>query len=41
MLPNKLSIFGAVTNILDEEFVENIGYSTRGRNFKLGLNLKF
>lgn len=41
VLPNKLSIFGAVTNILDEEFVENIGYSTRGRNFKLGLNLKF
>lgn len=41
VLPNKLSVFGAVTNILDEEFVENIGYSTRGRNFKLGLNLKF
>lgn len=41
VLPNKLSIFGAVTNILDEEFIENIGYSTRGRNFKLGLNLKF
>lgn len=41
VLPNKLSLFAAVTNILDEEFVENIGYSTRGRNFKLGLNLKF
>jgi vitamin B12 transporter len=41
VLPNKLSIFGAVTNILDKEFVENIGYSTRGRNYKLGLNFKF
>jgi vitamin B12 transporter len=41
VLPNKLSVFGTVTNIFDEEFAENIGYSTRGRNFKLGLNLKF
>jgi vitamin B12 transporter len=41
VLPNRLTVFGAVTNIFDEEFAENIGYSTRGRNFKLGLNLKF
>jgi len=32
------SQFGAVTNILNEEFVESVGYSTRGRNFKIGLN---
>ena len=41
VLPNRLSVFTAVTNILDEDFYENIGYSARGRNFKLGINLKF
>jgi vitamin B12 transporter len=41
VLPNRLSVFTAVTNILDKDFYENIGYSTRGRNFKLGINLKF
>lgn len=41
LVKNRLSIFGNVTNILNEVFVENIGYSTRGRNFKLGLNINF
>ncbi|WP_284653411.1 TonB-dependent receptor plug domain-containing protein [Flavobacterium terrisoli] len=41
LVKNRLSVFGAATNILNEEFVENIGYSTRGRNFKLGLNFVF
>ncbi|WP_235893241.1 TonB-dependent receptor plug domain-containing protein [Flavobacterium franklandianum] len=35
-----LNIFGTATNILNEEFVENVGYNTLGRNFKLGMNLK-
>jgi vitamin B12 transporter len=39
LVQNRLSVFGTVTNILNEDFVENIGYSTRGRNFKLGLNI--
>lgn len=39
LIKNRLSIFGAATNILNEEFTENIGYSTRGRNFRLGLNI--
>lgn len=39
LIKSRLTIFGAVTNILNEEFVENIGYATRGRNFKLGLNI--
>lgn len=39
LVQNRLSIFGTVTNVLNEDFVENIGYSTRGRNFKLGLNI--
>jgi vitamin B12 transporter len=41
VLPNRLFFFTAVTNILDKDFYENIGYSARGRNFKLGINLKF
>lgn len=39
LVQNRLTIFGTVTNVLNEDFVENIGYSTRGRNFKLGLNI--
>jgi vitamin B12 transporter len=39
LIKNRLTVFGAATNILNEEFVETIGYSTRGRNFKVGLNI--
>jgi vitamin B12 transporter len=39
IIKNTLSLFGAVTNILNEDFVENTGYSSRGRNFRLGLSL--
>ncbi|MFY7739592.1 MAG: TonB-dependent receptor plug domain-containing protein [Flavobacterium sp.] len=39
LIKNRLSIFGATTNILNEDFTENVGYSTRGRNFRLGLNI--
>jgi vitamin B12 transporter len=41
LIQNRLSVFGNVTNILNIDFIENIGYSTRGRNFKIGMNLKF
>ena len=41
VLPNRLQVFGTVTNILNEDFQELIGYNTRGRNFKLGLNFMF
>lgn len=37
LVKSRLSIFGNITNIFNEDFVENIGYSTRGRNFKIGL----
>ena len=40
LVKDRLTIFGNITNILNQDFVENIGYSTRGRNFKLGLNIK-
>ena len=39
LVKNRLTIFGNVTNIFNEDFIENTGYSTRGRNFKLGLNI--
>ena len=35
---NKLSIFASVQNIFNVDFVENVGYSALGRNFKLGVN---
>ncbi len=40
LIKNRLNIFGAATNMLNEEFVENVGYNTLGRNLKLGLNIK-
>jgi vitamin B12 transporter len=41
LFPNRLQLFGAVTNIFNEDFQEVIGYNTRGRNYKLGLNFLF
>lgn len=38
-IKNKLNLFCTISNIFNENFVENIGYSTRGRNFKMGLNV--
>ena len=35
---NKLSVFASVQNIFNVDFVENVGYSALGRNFKLGVN---
>ena len=34
LIKTRLTIFGAITNILNEEYVENVGYSTRGRNLE-------
>jgi len=39
LIKNRLTFFGAATNLFNTEFVENIGYSTRGRNFRIGLNI--
>jgi vitamin B12 transporter len=40
---NRLNILLQLIMFLDKDFVESRGYSTRGRNFKIGLNfiLKF
>ncbi|MEY4432141.1 MAG: Vitamin transporter BtuB, partial [Bacteroidota bacterium] len=41
IVKNKCSVFSSVQNILNVDFVENSGYSTLGRNFKLGLTLNW
>jgi vitamin B12 transporter len=41
LIGNTLSIFGQVNNIFNKNYVETIGYTTRGINFKIGLDFKF
>ena len=41
LLPKRLHVFTAITNVLNESFQEVIGYNSRGRNYKLGLNFLF
>jgi len=41
LIGNTLSIFGQVNNIFNKNYVEIIGYTTKGINFKIGLNFKF
>ncbi|MEZ4793019.1 MAG: TonB-dependent receptor [Gelidibacter sp.] len=37
---NKVTLFANLTNILNEDYVELFGYSTKGRNINLGLTLR-
>ena len=39
VIKNRLNVFASAENILNKDFVEARGFSTRGRNFKLGLNI--
>ncbi len=39
LMPKKLKLFLNGTNLLNEEFTEVIGFTTRGRNISAGLNL--
>tara|TARA_R110001599_G_scaffold98330_3_gene252768 strand:- start:1028 stop:2974 length:1947 start_codon:yes stop_codon:yes gene_type:complete len=41
LLNNMVTFFGSVSNLLNEDYEETLGYSTRGRNFKLGIRLQF
>jgi vitamin B12 transporter len=41
IIKNRFNLFASVNNILNANFTENIGYSTRGRNFKIGINILF
>ena len=41
LLEGTVTFFGAVTNLLDEDYEDILGFSTRGRNYKLGIRLQF
>ncbi len=41
LIKDRLSIFLQANNIFNESYVETIGYTTKGRNFKLGFNFKY
>lgn len=39
LINNKLKLFAGVTNLFNEDYTEVIGYTTKGRNVNLGLNI--
>ena len=41
LLKDTVTFFAAVTNILDEDYDDILGFSTRGRNYKIGVRLQF
>ncbi len=41
VLGDTVTFFAAVTNLLNEDYDDVFGYSTRGRNYKLGVRLQF
>ena len=41
LIKNRLQLFAFVDNVLNERFTEVIGYTTRGRNARLGFRLQF
>jgi vitamin B12 transporter len=41
LIQERLSVFVQLNNIFNEDYVETIGYTTKGRNFKIGLDFNF
>jgi vitamin B12 transporter len=41
IIPKRFYVFGSITNVLNEDFQEVIGYNARGRNFKVGIHVLF
>lgn len=39
LIKEKVKFFASITNILNEDYFEILGYTTRGRNVNLGLNI--
>ena len=39
LVNNKVKLFASVTNLFNEDYFEILGYTTKGRNVSLGLNL--
>ena len=40
LLKDRLSLFVQVNNLFNSNYVETLGYTTLGRNFKIGLDFK-
>jgi vitamin B12 transporter len=41
VLGDTVTFFAALTNILNEDYDDVLGYATRGRNYKVGVRLQF
>jgi vitamin B12 transporter len=41
LIVNRLKLSASVSNLFNEEYTEVIGFTTKGRNYKLGLRLNF
>jgi vitamin B12 transporter len=41
LLNNRVVFFGSITNLLNKDYEETIGFNTRGRNYKFGMRLQF
>jgi vitamin B12 transporter len=41
IIKQKFVFYGAVNNVFDEQFIAVLGYTTRGRNYSIGLRLNF
>lgn len=41
LLEGTVTFFSAITNILNEDYNDVLGFSTRGRNYKVGVRLQF
>lgn len=39
LISNKLKFFAGITNLFNEDYTEVIGYTTKGRNINVGLNI--
>jgi len=40
ILDKKITLYGSLTNIFDENFQEVVGFTTRGRNYNLGVRIQ-
>ena len=41
LLENTVTVFAAVTNLYNEAYDDILGFSTRGRNYKIGIRFQF
>jgi vitamin B12 transporter len=41
VIPNRLKISASVQNVLNTAFTEVIGFTTKGRNYRVGMRLRF